>query len=245
MASKIALVTGGNKGIGFAICKQLAAFAEIQVVLGSRDEGRGSEAVQKLSELGFKNVESVQLDVSDDASIEKAIQSVLSKHKKIDILVNNAGIVGETWGKSFLETNFKDIEKVYRTNTLGPLRLCQLVVPVMRENKYGRIVNVSSGAGQLSDMNGKTVPYRLSKVSLNAITRIVHDENKDHNILINSMCPGAIPTDIAGIKPGTPLPTGINWKTPDQGADTAVWLATLPDDGPRGLFWRERKQLPW
>jgi len=234
--NRIALVTGGNKGIGFAICKMLAG-PTVHVIMGSRSLDRGSEAVKQLNDQGIKNVECVQLDVEDTKSIEKCVKDILDKHKKIDILINNAGIVGNSkFGTSFVDADFNDIQYTFNVNTLGPLRLCQLIVPVMKSNNYGRIVNVSSGAGQLTEMNGKNIQYRISKVALNCITRVVNDEMKDLNIIANSMCPGFVKTD---------LTKGAGKKTPEEGADTAIWLATLPDDGPRGGFFRDRKPLAW
>src|SRR3989338_10866458 len=119
------------------------------------------------------------------------------------------------------------------TNVYGPLLLCQAIVPLMKKNNYGRIVNLSSGLGQLSDMNGGYPAYRVSKAAINTLTRIVADEVKNQNILINSMCPGWFKTDMGGPNATRSIP---------EGADTAVWLATLLDNGPRGKFFRDRKE---
>jgi len=147
-SKKIALVTGGNKGIGFAICQGLAKHNDIHVLLGARDHERGKAAIKKLEELGLKNVECVVLDVSNQESIDKGIKDILEKHKKVDILINNAGIFKD-YGKPFLDANVKDIEDTFRVNTLAPLRLCQLLAPIMKANKYGRIVNLGSGFGAI------------------------------------------------------------------------------------------------
>jgi len=235
---RIALVTGANKGIGYSIVKLLAKTdpSNLLVLLGARDEAKGKEAKEKLQkEEGLNNVEFVQFDVSDFSSIEKAVASIFDKYSKIDILVNNAGIAID-FGESFIDEDISKVVTTLQTNTLGPLRLSQLIVPVMRKNNFGRIVNVSSGAGQLSDMNGKHIGYRMSKVALNCVTRVINDEDKDFNILVNSVCPGFVNTDLTG---------GRGKKTPDEGADTAVWLATLPTDGPRGGFFRNRQPIPW
>jgi NAD(P)-dependent dehydrogenase (short-subunit alcohol dehydrogenase family) len=122
------------------------------------------------------------------------------------------------------------------TNLIGPLLLAQVLVPLMKRNGYGRIVNVSSGQGQLSDMGVGTPAYRVSKTALNALTRTLAAELKGSGILVNSMCPGWVRTDMGGA--GAP-------RTVEQGADTAVWLATLPDDGPSGGFFRDRRPIPW
>jgi len=235
----VALVTGGNKGIGYAIVKELAKSQGIEtVILTARDVTRGQEAVKKLqNEEGLKNIVFEQLDVSNLESIDDFGKKILEKYHKIDILVNNAGIYPER--VSFLDTNLELVKKTFDTNTLGPLKLCQNFVPKMKEQNFGRIVNVSSGAGQLSDMNGTSVAYRFSKVSLNALTRIINDEMKNFNILCNTMCPGYVKTDMTG---------GENSKaprTPEQAAVSAVWLATLPADGPRGKFFRDKNELPW
>jgi len=238
LSSRIAVVTGGNKGIGFAIVKGLAKTDLSTVILSARDTKKGEESVKKLHEEGLKNVVFEQLDVADMNSIEEFSKRVLDKYQKVDILVNNAGI-GKDFGVPFLDANFDLIKETMQTNVYGPTRLCQLLLPKMKEQNYGRIVNVSSGTGQLSDMNGKHVAYRFSKVCLNALTRIINDEFKSYNILVNSMCPGFVKTDMTG---------GEHSKaklTPEEGADTAIWLATLPDDGPRGGFFRKRTSIPW
>jgi len=235
---KIAVVTGGNKGIGFAICKGLAVLPGYHVVLASRDLERGSRAIAELSKAGITNVEAEQLDVSDADSIKAFAQRVLHKHGRVDVLVNNAGIFPEI-GVSVLKADPASVLTTFHTNTLGPLQLIQAFVPGMVERNYGRVVNVSSGAGQLSDMNGRHPGYRVSKVSLNALTRIVADEFKSANLLVNSICPGYVRTDMTGGE------SSRSTRTPEEGADTAIWAATLPDDGPRGGFFRNRMPIPW
>ena len=128
------------------------------------------------------------------------------------------------------------VREAMETNVYGPMLLCQAFVPLMRKHRYGRIVNLSSGMGQLTHMNGGCPAYRISKTSVNALTRILADELKDENILVNSMCPGWVKTDMGGAGATRELP---------EGADTAVWLATLPDGGPNGGFFRDRKAFEW
>jgi NAD(P)-dependent dehydrogenase (short-subunit alcohol dehydrogenase family) len=230
---KIALVTGSNKGIGFEICRQLAKNG-IQVILSSRDEGKGIEACNILSKEGI-NVDYHRLDVTDESSIDEVAGFIRDKYGRLDILVNNAGIMIDS-GSVFLADNVDLIMETMATNVYGPLRITQKLLPLMRKNNYGRIVNISSGMGQLNDMNGGYPGYRLSKVSINALTRIMADELKGTNILVNTMCPGWVKTDMGG--------RGA-YRTPEQGADTAVWLAMLPDGSPGGKFFRDRQEIPW
>jgi len=238
LSSRVCVVTGSNKGIGLSIVKGIAKTEVGTVILCSRDIQRGEEAVKALHNEGLKKVVFEQLDVADMKSIEDFCKRTLEKYGKVDILVNNAGI-GKDFAVPLLQANFDIIKETMQVNTYGPTRLCQLLIPKMVEQNFGRIVNVSSGTAQLSDMNGKHVAYRFSKVAINALTRIINDEYKDKNILANSMCPGFVKTDMTG---GEKSPAKL---TPEEGADTAVWLATLPDDGPRGGFFRRKAVIPW
>ena len=231
--SKIALVTGSNKGIGLQVVRELAA-KNHKVLLTARDEGRGKAAIAELAKDGLE-VDFQQLDVSDASSIKTSVAAVAERHGKIDILVNNAGILISD-KQSLFEIDTADIDKTLLTNVHGPLRMMQAVVPVMKKNNYGRIVNISSGMGQLSDMNGGYVSYRLSKVSLNALTRIAADEIGSDNILVNTMCPGWVRTEMGGQSATRDV---------KEGADTAIYLAELPDGGPSGKFFRDRKEIPW
>jgi NAD(P)-dependent dehydrogenase (short-subunit alcohol dehydrogenase family) len=139
-------------------------------------------------------------------------------------------------GSRFLDSKLDVYRDTLETNLFGPLQLAQAVVPLMKAKRYGRIVNFSSGLGQLSEMAAGTPAYRISKTALNALTRILAAEFQGSNILVNSMCPGWVRTEMGG--DGAP-------RTPEQGADTALWLATLPDDGPTGGFFRDRKPIAW
>ena len=240
MTQRVAVVTGANRGIGMEICRQLAA-KKIKTVLTSRDEKKGKEEVKKLNAQGL-DVEYACLDVRSAASIHKLRIWVEKHFKRCDILVNNAGIFPDTQkegdfsAKSILDARMETLRRGMETNVYGPILLCQEFIPLMRKHKYGRIINISSGMGQLSDMNGSYPGYRLSKTSLNAVTRILSDELKSENILVNSMCPGWVKTDMGGPDATRPV---------EEGADTAVWLSTLPDGGPRGKFFRDRKIIPW
>jgi NAD(P)-dependent dehydrogenase (short-subunit alcohol dehydrogenase family) len=242
---RVAVVTGANRGIGFEIVRQLAREG-IHVVLTSRDEAKGQAARQELESEGL-DVTLQQLDVADPASIRRLRKSLVTECGRLDILVNNAGILLDN-GIHVLDVDLDMVRETVETNVYGPLLLCQALVPLMEQNGYGRIVNVSSGMGQLSDMGSGNPAYRLSKTALNAVTAMVaaqvrarsevqaRNEVRGHNILINSMCPGWVRTDMGGS--GAP-------RSVAQGADTALWLATLPDDGPTGGFFRDRKPIPW
>jgi len=235
MGHKVALVTGGTRGIGRAIVVGLAksgAFREI--IITGKDAGRGREVLESFAKQGITNVKFFVCDQSDEQSIESGVTAIKTAYPRIDVLVNNAGVL-EGKEEGVLETDSKTIVSSFMTNVIGPHKLCQAFVPKMREHKYGRIVNMSSGLAQLTDMASGYFSYRVSKVSVNALTRSLASDLKNDNILVNCMCPGTVKTDMN--------PTGN--RTPEQGADTAIWLALLPDDGPRGGFFRDRAPIPW
>jgi NAD(P)-dependent dehydrogenase (short-subunit alcohol dehydrogenase family) len=230
---KIAVVTGANRGIGFEICRQLARQG-LHVILTSRDESKGTQACQKLAAEGL-DVRYHPLEVRDQASIRELEGFIRKEYGRLDVLVNNAGIAIDEQA-SVLETELDVIQKTVQTNVYGPLLLCQALVPLMRQHGYGRVVNLSSGLGQLAEMGSGNPAYRMSKTFLNALTRILGAELRGTNVLVNAMCPGWVRTDMGG--PSAP-------RSVEQGADTAIWLATLPDDGPQGGFFQDRKTFPW
>ncbi len=234
MEREIAVVTGANRGIGFEICRQLAR-KKITVVLTSRDDAKGRAATAELLRQGLE-VEFHQLEVTDGASIQCLAHYLEHKYGAADILVNNAGIMIDPKGSNLLNTELKIMRQTLETNVYGPLLLCQALIPLMKRKNYGRIVNLSSGLGQLSEMGGGTPAYRISKVALNALTRILAAELLGTNILVNSMCPGWVKTEMGG--PNAP-------RTVEEGAGTAVWLATLSDSSVSGGFYRDRKVIPW
>ncbi|MGK7875684.1 MAG: SDR family oxidoreductase [Xenococcaceae cyanobacterium] len=233
---KIAIVTGANRGLGFETCRQLASQG-LRVVLTSRNSSKGKAAASQLIQEGL-DVVYHPLDVTNSESIESLSQFIATEFGRLDVLVNNAGILpdrSETDVSVFC-TKVDTLRSAMETNAFGPFQVCQALVPLMKTNNYGRIVNVSSGMGQLSDMNGRYPGYRISKTALNALTRILADELKETNILVNSVCPGWVKTDMGG-------PNAL--RTPSQGVDTIVWLATLPDGGSTGGFFRDRQPLDW
>ena len=174
--------------------------------------------------------------MSDARSVEAFAERIAQQFGRCDVLVNNAGVMLDPRGSRVLDSKIDIWHETLATNLLGPLMLIQALAPLMKKNGYGRIVNVSSGQGQLSDMGAGTPAYRVSKTALNALTRTLAAELNGSGILANAMCPGWVRTDMGG--PGAP-------RTVEQGADTAVWLATLGGDGPTGGFFRDRKPIPW
>jgi len=238
---RVALVTGGNRGIGYAIGRSLAQRG-IAVILGVRDPGRGAIACSRLQGENL-DVNFELLDVTDEDSLQTAVKHIQAQFDRLDILVNNAGILIDS-AEDTLNVSRSTIERTLQTNVVGPLMLCQNCIALMRAGGYGRIVNMSSTLGSLSEIVDPdsafagvgTPAYRLSKAALNAITTLIAKAVRDDNILVNSACPGWVRTDMGGDQ--APL-------TPEQGADTPVWLATLPDGGPTGGFYRERTRIPW
>ena len=231
--NRVGLVTGANRGIGFEICRQLGA-AGYTVVLTARDEEKGARAVKSLRKEGIE-AHAQRLDVTDPASPREAADFVSRELGRLDALVNNAGIAIDP--RETLETLDLDVmRRTLETNLLGVLACCQAFLPIMKRQGYGRIVNVSSGRGSFSKLGAGGPSYRISKTALNALTVILADEVKDTNILVNAMTPGWVRTRLGGMK--APRSTS-------EGAEAAVWLAMLPDDGPRGRFFKDREEFPW
>ncbi len=236
-SKRVVLVSGANRGIGLEIVRQLARLGLV-VVLGARDQAKGQEAAEALREGGFV-VAVVALDTQDQRSISEAVAEILRLHGRLDVLVNNAAILIDGPGgfqSTLADLKTETIRRTFETNVIGPVHLVQAVLPIMREAGYGRIVNLSSGAGQLADMGCGFPAYRMSKTALNALTRITAAEVRGTNIKVNSVCPGWVKTGMGGAQAERPV---------EKGAETPVWLATLPDDGPSGGFFRDKKQIAW
>ena len=230
--ARLALVTGGNRGIGFEVCRQLAAKG-FAVLLTARDAAKAQRAVRKLVHAG--RVEPLTLDVADAGSIRKAAAEVASRYGYLDVLINNAGVNYDTWETVENADIDKTVTETITTNLLGPWRVCQAFVPLLRKSDAGRIVNVSSESGSLAHMGAGPPAYQVSKTALNAMTRTLAGELRHTHILVNSVCPGWVATDMGG-GGGRPIA---------DGAAGIVWAATLPDDGPTGGFFRDGKPLPW
>ena len=233
-----AVVTGANRGLGLETARQLASLG-LRVVLTARDLESAEVAAQTLRREQL-DVVPRQLDITSEKSC--AGLNVLGR---IDVLVNNAAVLPESddnplsaglLTRSALNVRPDLLREAFETNTLGAYRVIQTVAPGMRQRRFGRIVNVSSGLGQLEDMQGGYPAYRVSKAGLNALTRIFAAELRDAGVLVNAVCPGWVKTDMGGS--AAPL-------TPEQGVETIVWAATLPQNGPTGCFFRNKQAIPW
>jgi NAD(P)-dependent dehydrogenase (short-subunit alcohol dehydrogenase family) len=233
-ARRIAIVTGGNRGLGLEIARQLVR-EEVFVVIGARDPAKGEAALEELRREG-ESAAAFALDVNDTRSAQRFVEHVAKRHGTPGILVNNAGIYPEATDAKVVDTPTSTWRETFETNLFGALRMCREVVPYMRRLRYGRIVNISSGLGQLHKMGEGSPAYRVSKAALNALTRTLAAEVANTGILVNSMSPGWVRTDMGGEE----APRSVA-----EGAETAVWLCLLPSSGPTGQFFRDRKPIPW
>jgi NAD(P)-dependent dehydrogenase (short-subunit alcohol dehydrogenase family) len=231
---KIAIVTGGNRGIGHEIARQLLK-ADLFVVVGARDQAKCDHALEALRKTG-PNVAAFQLDVNDTRSVQRFVEHVDKQHGSPSVLVNNAGVYPEATDAKVVDSSTAIWRETFETNLFGAVRMCREVVPLMRKIRYGRIVNISSGLGQMHQMGEGSPAYRVSKAALNALTRTLAGEVAGTGILVNSMSPGWVKTDMGGEE----APRSV-----EEGADTAVWLSLLPSSGPTGQFFRDRKPIPW
>jgi len=229
---RTALVTGANRGIGLEVCRQLAAKGH-HVILTARSSAKAKAAAATLH--GDGDVSPAVLDVTDARSIQLLAHELASRGVHVDIVVNNAGIlVGESRG--VLETTDDDLRRTFETNVFGAIAVGRAFVPGMIDRRYGRVVNVSSEAGQLSSMGTYAPAYSMSKSALNAFTRQLAAATRGKGILVNSACPGWVRTDMGGAS----APRSV-----EEGADTIVWLATLPARGPTGGFFSDRRGIEW
>lgn len=226
---KVFLVTGGNRGCGLAIVKALAKDKKNKVLMACRNLLQGEEVAKKL----HGDITVVLLDLSNWEILDKHINDIKEKYPRIDVLINNAATAN---GEDFLVVNNKGMTEVLQVNTLSPLQLIQAFIPEMIKNNYGRIVNISSGCGSFSfNLKGGPFAYTISKTALNALTCYI-SQDLPKNVKINAMCPGWMRTRMGG-ESAT--------RSPGEGAETALWLANLDEDGPTGGFFRDKKRIPW
>ena len=233
----VAVVTGGNRGMGLATCRALAE-KDFHVLLTSRNLKSGELAARSLSDQGL-SVEAAKLEMTSQSDIDLLAKHLLEVHGRVDVLINNAGILIDgdlSTPTSICDADADVIRKTIEVNTIAPMMLIKFLLPLMRKADYGRIVNISSGMGQLSQMSGQYPGYRISKTALNALTRIFSAELEGSGITVNSVCPGWVRTDMGGSNAD---------RSPDQGIDTAVWLATSANTSQTGGFYRDRKLIDW
>jgi NAD(P)-dependent dehydrogenase (short-subunit alcohol dehydrogenase family) len=233
--ARVALVTGGNRGIGLEIARQLGGHGH-HVILGARSMASGENSAAHLRSLGHSS-STVELDVTDPGSIQAAIDCAVQDFGGVDVLVNNAGIAIDAWpGHRPSEPDFERIRVTFDTNVFGAWACAGGVLPHMRAAGYGRIVNMTSNMASLGlTADAESPAYRMSKTALNMLTVVLAAEVRDDGILVNAASPGYTRTDMS------PKAT----RSVDQGADTAFWLATLPPEGPSGGYFYERSPLPW
>jgi NAD(P)-dependent dehydrogenase (short-subunit alcohol dehydrogenase family) len=230
---RVAVVTGGAGGIGLEICRLLAT-AGMRVVLTTRAQEQAERAVAQIEATTDQLLIPAALEVTDSASLRSFMDWLDRSLGRIDVLINNAGVAPQ--GHRFMEMTDAELDLAMQTHFYAPLRLIRAVLPHMQAQDYGRIVNVSSSLGQLAQMGARWPAYRLSKAALNALTAVVAADVAGSNILVNAVCPGWCRTPLGG--PDAP-------RAAVEGAADIVWLATLPDDGPSGGFFRDRLQQPW
>jgi len=223
----VSLVTGGNRGIGREVCRQLAGRGHI-VVLTARSADAAAAAARAAGAVPLR------LDVTDSASVTAAASWVADRYGKLDVLVNNAAIAYDT-GQRAATADLAVVREAAETNLYGPWLMVEEFLPLLRRGDHPRIVNVSSEGASLASMGGGTPAYTASKVALNALTRMLAAELRGDRILVNAVCPGWVDTDMGG-PGGRPVA---------DGAASVVWAAVLPDSGPTGGFFRDGQPLRW
>jgi len=229
---KTALITGANKGIGHEVARQLAAKG-FHVFVGARNAKAGHKAAEEIAKKCGKAT-FLEIDVADNDSVTTAARKFLKIADHLDVLVNNAGIIVDG-DDAILQTSDDLVRKTLETNTLGPLRVTRTFVPLLRKSKAPRVINVSSGGGQLTGgADGWAPAYCISKTALNGVT--VQLAAALPNFAVNSVCPGWVRTDMGGANAS---------RSVEEGADTIVWLASEAPQDLTGKFLRERKEISW
>jgi NAD(P)-dependent dehydrogenase (short-subunit alcohol dehydrogenase family) len=232
-ASRVALVTGANRGIGLEASRQLLQRG-FRVVMTGRDPTHLANAAASLR-ASDDRVFTVPMDVAEARSIAEAHRMLAQRVGAVDVIVNNAAILQHE-SSGVLEIPIDDYQQTFDTNVFGAIEVCRAFVPDMAKRGYGRVVNVSSGVAQFSRMSTYAPAYTMSKVALNAFTKILAETFRGDGVLVNCVDPGWVRTDMGG-----PDAT----RSVEQGADTIVWLAMLPDNGPTGGFFRDHRQVEW
>jgi NAD(P)-dependent dehydrogenase (short-subunit alcohol dehydrogenase family) len=235
---KVAVISGGNRGLGLEIGRQLLAEG-VSLMLGSRDVEKGRRAAQQLLSSvkpDTAEVHAAALDVADNQSVAAFAAETATHYGQCDILINNAGIMPEARDGSLMQTSPEQFLEILDINVVGAVRMCHAFVPLMKKRGYGRIVNLSSGLGQLERMGAGLPGYRLSKTALNALTRTLAAELNGSGILVNAVSPGWVKTEMGGPNAD---------RSVEEGAETATWLALLPSNGPTGGFFRDKKAIIW
>lgn len=237
---RVAVVTGANRGLGFATVRELAKRG-YRTVLTARGAAKAQEAAAALAKEGLE-VEAEALDVASDASVAAFVGRLRERHGRCDVLVNNAGAIFEPsndpsdpGGASTMQVPADVVARAFNTNTLGAYRLIRAILPMMNAAGYGRVVNVSSGMGALHDMGSAFPAYRISKTALSAVTRLFAHEAAD-GVLVNAVCPGWVRTDMGGAAAD---------RSVDEGIYGSVVAATLGADGPQGAFLRDGEIIDW
>jgi NAD(P)-dependent dehydrogenase (short-subunit alcohol dehydrogenase family) len=225
--SAISLVTGGNRGIGREVCRQLVASGHTVILTARSAEAAAGAA-------GPIGADPLRLDVTDPESVAAAARQVEARYGHLDVLVNNAAVCYDTWQRA-ATADLAVVRQAAETNLYGPWLMVQEFLPLLRRSEHPRIVNVSSEAASLAGMGGGTPAYTASKVALNALTRMLADDLRGDEILVNAVCPGWVATDMGG-PGGRPVA---------DGAASVVWAAVLPDSGPTGGFFRDGRPLRW
>jgi NAD(P)-dependent dehydrogenase (short-subunit alcohol dehydrogenase family) len=232
--NRIAVVTGANRGIGLEVVRQLAAAGDT-VVLGSRDVAAGERAAASLPASTRRGRVLVrELDVTDQSSLDAVADELAASRGRVDVIVNNAAIHYDSWQWA-AGADLGVVAEALDTNLIGAWRTVNTLLPLLRASAHGRIINVSSEAGSLASMGGGTPAYGASKAALNALTRMLATALRPDGILVNSVCPGWVATDMGG-PGGRPV---------EEGAASVMWAVDLPDDGPTGGFYRDGAPLPF
>jgi NAD(P)-dependent dehydrogenase (short-subunit alcohol dehydrogenase family) len=232
-SEKIVLITGANRGIGLETARQLAE-REFHVVIAARDKRSGRQAAEAIHAAGGKAT-TLLLDVSNSDSIRNAVQQFVSIGDRLDVLINNAGIYPDQ-DVNILTLSRDRLMETFQTNTFGPLEVTQAFLPYLRKALGARVINLSSGYGQLSGLSPDVPSYCLSKLALNGLTIMLAGALQADHIAVNSVCPGWVRTDMGGSKATLSV---------EEGADTAVWLADEASPELTGKFFRKRQEIPW